>query len=150
MSTVWITGARGFIGRHLARRLAGEGRTVIGIGHGAWPQSDAMHWGVSHWINGEISGSNLQALAGAFGLPLAIFHLAGGSSVGAALANPYEDFSRTVTSTASLLEWMRLSSPDSNQCGHIRRRALGSHIRRNPRPTVLTIRLPQAHDGGAV
>ena len=34
--------------------------------------------------------------------------------MGAALANPNEDFSRTVRSTASLLEWLRLISPSTS------------------------------------
>ena len=33
--TVWITGANGFIGRHLVRVLADAGHAVHGIGHGA-------------------------------------------------------------------------------------------------------------------
>jgi UDP-glucose 4-epimerase len=41
-----------------------------------------------------------------------VVHLAGGSSVGAALANPREDFFRTVATTAELLEWIRLDAPE--------------------------------------
>ena len=113
MSTNWITGARGFIGRHLAKRLASEGHTVVGLGHGAWPASEAASWGVSQWVNGDVTGNNLQALRSTYGLPAVLFHLAGGASVGAALVNPNEDFSRTVESTASLLEWLRLVSPQT-------------------------------------
>ena len=47
------------------------------------------------------------------GVPSHIFHLAGGSSVSAAIANPREDFARTVATTAELLEWMRLESSSS-------------------------------------
>ena len=47
------------------------------------------------------------------GPPDYIFHLAGGSSVGASIANPYEDFSRTVATTAELLEWMRLAAQNA-------------------------------------
>jgi UDP-glucose 4-epimerase len=47
----------------------------------------------------------------ALGAPDVVFHLAGGSSVGSAIANPREDFYRTVVSTADLLEWLRQSSP---------------------------------------
>jgi len=49
----------------------------------------------------------------ALGLPVGVFHLAGGSSVGAAIAGPHEDFERTVVTTARLLEWLRQHSPDS-------------------------------------
>jgi UDP-glucose 4-epimerase len=45
-------------------------------------------------------------------LPSTLFHLAGGSSVGLSIAQPFEDFSRTVASTARLLEWLRSSAPE--------------------------------------
>lgn len=111
MANIWITGAHGFIGRHLARSLASQGHAVAGIGYGAWPQAEAMRWGVSIWINGEISASNLGQMRQMAGPPDRIFHLAGGSSVGAAFASPQEDFTRTVVSTAQLLEWLRQHAP---------------------------------------
>ena len=64
------------------------------------------------WVNGEIDAANLNALAAGHGLPSRVFHLAGGSSVGLSIAQPFEDFSRTVASTARLLEWLRGSAPE--------------------------------------
>ena len=113
MSNIWITGAHGFIGQHLAHTLAEQGHTVLGLGHGAWPAAEAAAWGVSDWVNGDISASNLQALRTRHGPPHVVFHLAGGSTVGAAVANPREDFSRTVVSTAELLDWLRQESPQT-------------------------------------
>ena len=110
-STVWITGARGFIGQTLAAHCARNGRMICGLGHGAWPPTEAARTGMRHWLNGDVTGSNLQALWKIAGAPEVIYHLAGGSSVGAALAQPGEDFSRTVASTAALLEWVRLAAP---------------------------------------
>jgi UDP-glucose 4-epimerase len=110
MAQIWITGTRGFIGRHLAAWLSRCGHTVVGIGHGPWPPAEARAWGVQHWLNGGIHASNLQQLLRSSGSPDYIFHLAGGSSVGASIANPYEDFTRTVATTAELLEWMRLGA----------------------------------------
>ena len=107
---IWITGTRGFIGRHLASWLSRQGHTVVGIGHGPWPAAEAQAWGVQRWLNGGIHASNLQQLLRDGGSPDYIFHLAGGSSVGASIANPYEDFTRTVATTAELLEWMRLEA----------------------------------------
>jgi UDP-glucose 4-epimerase len=113
MAFAWITGAYGFIGRYLARSLQVKGYQVAGIGHGAWPKAEAAQWGLSSWLNGEISASNLGQMRQSLGLPDVVFHLAGGSSVGAAIANPHEDFTRTVVSTAELVEWLRQYSPDT-------------------------------------
>jgi UDP-glucose 4-epimerase len=110
MAQVWITGARGFIGRHLASWLSRQGHTVVGIGHGPWPPAEAQAWGVRCWLNGGIHASNLQQLLRDGGPPDYLFHLAGGSSVGASIASPYEDFARTVATTAELLEWMRIGA----------------------------------------
>ena len=110
--TVWITGANGFIGRYLARELADAGHAVHGIGHGAMEDSEKQRLGLRTWLNGEIDAANLNALAAEQGLPSTIFHLAGGSSVGLSIAQPFEDFSRTVASTARLLEWLRGSAPE--------------------------------------
>ena len=110
---IWITGAHGFIGRHLARSLGDTGHTVAGIGHGTWPTAAAALWGVGHWLNGDLSSSNLNALRTLAGPPDVIMHLAGGSSVGAAIAQPKEDFARTVASTIELFEWLRQESPQT-------------------------------------
>jgi UDP-glucose 4-epimerase len=110
--TVWITGANGFIGRHLIRGLAEGGQVVHGVGHGSFAEADRHRLGLKAWVNGEIDATNLSALAIAHGAPSKIYHLAGGSSVGLSIGLPLEDFSRTVTSTARLLEWLRNSAPD--------------------------------------
>jgi UDP-glucose 4-epimerase len=111
MQVIWITGAKGFIGRHLCRYLSQQGNRISGLGHGAWPAEIAIKSGVFNWVNGEIEDSNLWQLQDRAGNPDLIYHLAGGSSVGLSLQAPTEDFRRTVTSTATLLEWIRLHSP---------------------------------------
>lgn len=111
MPNILITGARGFIGKHLSNSLAEAGHRVCGIGHGTWPQFEAETSGISHWVNSSITPSNLRQLQQAAGTPDIVYHLAGGSSVGVAVANPLEDFSRTVATTAELLDWMRLDAP---------------------------------------
>jgi UDP-glucose 4-epimerase len=110
--TAWITGANGFIGRHLARALADAGHSVHGVGHGALEEIEKNRLGLQLWLNGEIDATNLDALARRSGLPTTVYHLAGGSSVGLSISQPYEDFFRTVVSTARLLEWLRGSAPE--------------------------------------
>jgi UDP-glucose 4-epimerase len=111
-STFWITGAYGFIGRHLAQYLAQQGHHVVGIGNGSWSETDANTWGVSCWFEGKINHANLDKLLTIQGKPDAIFHLAGGASVGESIGDPYHDFERTVLSAAKLLEWLRLNVTD--------------------------------------
>lgn len=110
MACILITGAHGFIGKHLARHLAAKGHHVSGLGHGVWPPMEAARWGIQDWINGDVQAANLRVLQ-ARHEPDLVFHLAGGSAVGTAIANPREDFFRTVVSTVELLEWMRLDLP---------------------------------------
>jgi UDP-glucose 4-epimerase len=113
MAVIWITGAHGFIGRSLSRHLADLGHEVYGIGHGHWTLQQAQAAGLCLWLNSEISAASLGQFSMTVPRPETIYHLAGGSSVGAALQNPYDDFHRTVVTTQELLEWIRQSSPAS-------------------------------------
>lgn len=113
MPLTWVTGAYGFIGRHLARLLKSQGHEVAGIGFGVWDSSEAKSWGLDHWVQGAVSSTNLNELRQISGRPDQLFHLAGGASVGVALQHPHEDFVRTVDSTAALLDWLRRESPQT-------------------------------------
>ncbi len=113
MTSAFVTGAHGFIGRHLSRELAHRGFRVAGLGHGSWPESETEQWGVCRWLNGTVDSANLDVLVRQSEPPDVVFHLAGGSSVGASLANPREDFLRTVTTTAELMEWLRQNCPQT-------------------------------------
>jgi len=109
----WVTGARGFIGRYLAAELARRGYQVHGIGHGAWLPEERSRCGIAGWINSAVTAAGLDALAAAVGAPSVLFHLAGGSSVGASVAAPREDFARTVEASAELAEWIRTRAPQA-------------------------------------
>ena len=109
--TVWVTGARGFIGRHAARVVADQGHRVAGLGHGAWPDAGRAAAGLGAWLNGEISPANLDSLAASHGAPDLVLHLAGGSAVGPSFAQPAEDFRRSVMAAGDLAEWLRLRAP---------------------------------------
>ena len=107
----WVTGARGFIGRRLTVHLHAQGQSVCGIGHGHLPAESWQQAGLSQWLNSQVSAAALDQLAASRGVPDQVFHLAGGSAVGASLQSPLEDFRRTTSTTATLLEWLRASAP---------------------------------------
>lgn len=111
---IWITGARGFIGQHLARYLLDVDEEVkaVGIGHGRLTAAQSKALGLSCWVNADVDAANLEHLKSKTGMPSIIFHLAGGSAVGASFVNPFEDFRRTVTSAATVLEWIRQNVPE--------------------------------------
>lgn len=113
MKLALITGARGFVGRHLTHALRKHGIKVCGIGHGAWTDSERATWGMGYWLNGDVTKRNLDIIGSNMGQPDAVFHLAGGSSVGPSLLAPEEDFRRSVLSAAELLEWARLAAPEA-------------------------------------
>lgn len=110
MNLVWVTGAAGFIGSHLVRYLAEQRYTIAGI-----DLVEAVGAGlgeeVAGWNTSGLSPQSLDALHKQLGAPHVVYHLAGGSSVGASLADPARDFTATVGGTATLLEWLRKSAP---------------------------------------
>ena len=105
---VLVTGAYGFIGRHVARHFAAAGWSVTGIGHGSWARSEWRQWGIAEWHTADITLESLLTYAGQ---PDVVVHCAGSGSVGFSLSNPYQDFQRTVATTAAVLEFVRLYAP---------------------------------------
>jgi len=110
MSTVLVTGANGFLGRHVSRVAAVDGHRVIGMGHGDWVEETWRQWGLSVWHELDVTLASLVAHAGT---PDILVHCAGSSSVGFSLENPAQDFERTVTTTLDVLEYMRTCAPET-------------------------------------
>jgi UDP-glucose 4-epimerase len=110
MSTVLVTGANGFLGRHASRAAATQGHQVIGIGHGDWAEDAWREWGLTIWHELDVTLAGLVAHAGK---PDLVIHCAGSSSVGFSLENPAQDFERTVGTTLDVLEYLRTSAPDA-------------------------------------
>src|SRR5450631_1192512 len=108
--TILVTGAHGFLGRHAARLFAQQGDLVKGLGHGDWAPEEWKQWGLSEWHPGDVTLEMLQHCADK---PFAILHCAGSGSVPLSLENPWQDFQRTVATTADVLEYVRVYSPDS-------------------------------------
>lgn len=99
-----VTGAYGFVGRHLARALAADGFEVRGLGHGQWTRDEWRSWGIADWHLVDVT---LESLITYGAEPDVIFHCAGSGSVAFSVSNPYQDYQRTVASTHSVLEYIR-------------------------------------------
>ncbi len=108
---IWITGARGFIGRYLSKQLSKSGKYVIGIGNGERLISEEKEWGLKKFVKQPVLRANLDKILEQEGKPDAVFHLAGGSSVGASFIDPSDDFQRTINPAFELFEWVRTKSP---------------------------------------
>jgi UDP-glucose 4-epimerase len=113
MISVWVTGAHGFLGRHLCRHLAKHGFRVAGIGHGNWAGGEPDEWGIHTWECSDIHLPALEHLEAKTSKPHAIYHVAGGSSVPLSVSNPCLDFHRTVGTTLDVLEYIRRKSPQT-------------------------------------
>lgn len=103
-----VTGAAGFIGRHVAQQLASAGWQVSGIGHGTWGGDEWRRWGLEDWRSTDVTLEALQTYAGE---PDLLVHCAGSGAVGFSIGHPYHDFLRTVGTTAAVLEFVRLNAP---------------------------------------
>ncbi|MEJ2905643.1 NAD(P)-dependent oxidoreductase [Pedobacter panaciterrae] len=113
MKNVLITGAYGFLGRNVAKEFKANGAYVVGIGHGKWYQDEYTKWGIDEWHETTITFEALLNVNQEFDV---IVHCGGSGSVGFSHENPYEDFQKSVQSTLSLLEFIRLRNP---QCKFI-------------------------------
>jgi len=105
-----VTGAYGFLGRHVARALAAQGFHVIGIGHGNWAHDEWRRWGVAEWHTADVTVETLTIYAGE---PNLVFHCAGSGSVMFSMTHPLQDWQRTVGSTLAVLEYLRVQQPQS-------------------------------------
>ncbi len=103
----FVSGAAGFIGRHVCKRLEAEGWQVAGIGYGDWLPAEQRAWGLHAWRDEGVSVEALESLARSEGEPELLIHCAGGSSVPFSLAHPREDFGQTVVTIADALEFAR-------------------------------------------
>jgi len=90
-----VTGAAGFLGRRLLRRLLARGCVVVALDRRPWP--DLPKGETITWVFGSLEDSALQAQAvGEIerrgGRGAVLYHLAGASHVGACQADPERAF----------------------------------------------------------
>ena len=106
--SVIVTGASGFLGRHVSRTLAFHGYHVIGIGRGPWGEPEWRDWGLSKWLAADLSVETLSAFAAE---PEFIFHCAGSGSVSFSFQHPGVDLHSTICTLLVALEFIRLRAP---------------------------------------
>lgn len=109
-STILITGGAGFLGRACAKSFHAAGWRVVGMGHGHWTIDDAYAAGYDHWVNATLSMEGLMGLEEKL---QAVVHCAGIGSVSYSFQQPLTAFNNTVGSTATLLDYLRLHSPNA-------------------------------------
>jgi UDP-glucose 4-epimerase len=107
---VIVTGASGFLGRHVALDWARAGHRVIGIGRAPWEEAEWRCWGLTRWVQGDVTRENLARLDMQ---PAVVVHCAGSGSVAFSYQDPYNDFQATVGSLLPTLEFMRTRAPQA-------------------------------------
>ena len=107
MKKILVTGAYGFLGRNVAKEFKKSGNYVAGIGHGKWDKDEYSKWGLDDWYETTITFEALLNINQKFDV---IVHCGGSGSVGFSWENPYEDFQKSVGSTLSVLEYIRLQN----------------------------------------
>jgi UDP-glucose 4-epimerase len=105
-AVAFVTGAAGFLGGAVASAFAKAGWRVAGF-----DQFPTAADGFAHWSTGDVQRDALARAAEDFGAPEVVFHAAGGSSVGASIADPEADFARTVGSIRETLAFLRSQAP---------------------------------------
>jgi UDP-glucose 4-epimerase len=104
---ILITGAYGFLGRNVAKEFKKNENYVAGIGHGKWDVEEYSKWGIDAWYETTITFEALLNINQKFDI---IVHCGGSGAVGFSWENPYEDFQKSVQSTLSILEYIRLQN----------------------------------------
>ena len=108
-SPILITGVGGFVGGHLARRIAGRGEAAIGVGIEA-PPPETMRVLAG---NRQVDVRDPEALRTVVAEtePAAIVHLAAQSSGAESFERPVETFRSNALGTLALLEAVRGAAP---------------------------------------
>jgi len=109
--TVLVTGALGFIGRHVTRHFRARGCCVIGAGHGSLSSAEISEIGFYRWKSCEILLEHLQDLSEPIDL---IVHCAGSGLVGTSFADPEAEFRNSLGAAIGVLEFARKQAPTAH------------------------------------
>jgi len=107
---VLITGAGGFVGRHLADLCAGEGATVVGCGRDAAPPG-SLPASVADYVRADLSYVAEASRAVRRAAPERVLHLAASASVAASWSDPAAVLANNLSSTANVLEAVASVAP---------------------------------------
>lgn len=110
---IWITGASGFLGSHVGAYFADRNWRVVGISRDTHQPALFPNAAFEEWADCGVESNGLETLIDRFGVPRAVFHAAGGSSVSLSLESPLTDFVNTVTTTAMVLDVLRRKAPNT-------------------------------------
>lgn len=102
-----VLGAAGFVGRYVCRQLAAKGFSVLGLGHGHWSSEERQTYGLTAWLDADITLSTIQSVCEGEA-PVLVVHCAGSGAVSHSFAAPATDFARSVDTTVAMLEFARL------------------------------------------
>jgi CDP-glucose 4,6-dehydratase len=114
--SVVVTGSTGFLGGWLIGRLLDYEADVTAIVHSPKPASQFYSEGYHHRAHvetGSVYDASLIERVLESRRVDVVFQLAYGADVSRVLSEPFECFRSTAESTALILEWLRLKSPDS-------------------------------------
>lgn len=108
MNTILITGAAGFLGRHIAREFAQADWKVVGVDV-ASPENSGLGPNIEYVRQTLPSPSFAELLVRT--RPAALIHCAGRASVANSLSDPAADFRAGTVLTFEVLDALRLNAP---------------------------------------
>lgn len=111
IKTILVTGAKGFVGSHVASYFKSLGYITYGIGHGYLSADEKQAIGLDYWKQDDITITSILSFEQCFDV---IVHCGGSGSVGFSVEQPYLDFKKTVDGTLEVLEYMRVYNPKAH------------------------------------